>query len=262
MQKTGGYMRKTFTITIIGVLLFFASGCKKEEVVDVQILLDQDVMVVGEQQYATYQLTPDKEDNLHFTWISSKPSVVRIDQDGNCHALATGKATISIVFEGRLNLTAEKEIIVLSIPSEKESTVITENAILVTTIDQTILHDSSNRIMVTVNLTARKEFTAILSTGTFQRLGLIDVAIVNEENKEQKYYLYSELYRMAVTDDEYEFTLLEGESVTRSLSFATLPFVNIEGDETIAPPGTYQVQIRISLFGEDWQDTGLEIVVS
>ena len=86
--------------------------------------------------------------------------------------------------------------------------------------------------------------------------------IVNRTNEKQEYYLYSELYMIAVTDDEYEFTLLEGEMVTRSLQFATLPFVFMAGDEVPAPRGEYQVQVRVALFGEPWLDTGLTIVVS
>jgi hypothetical protein len=255
-------MKKVIMICVFIVVLMSSFGCKVQEDIELEILYQHDVMYVGEQQMLTYQLTPNQKGEFDFTWLSSDDKVINIDENGNCQALTAGKATISLTSQKVKNLSAIVDIFVISLPEAQSSTVTTDYTILEVGIDQTYLDDASDKVMVTVTLTAKKEFTAILSTGSFQRLGLIEMQIVNRTNEKQEYYLYSELYMIAVTDDEYEFTLLEGEIVTRSLQFATLPFVSVTGDEALAPRGIYQVQVRVALFDEPWLDTGLTIVVS
>ncbi|MDY0208629.1 MAG: Ig-like domain-containing protein [Bacilli bacterium] len=255
-------MKKVIMICVFIVVLMSSFGCKVQENIELEILYQHDVMYVGEQQMLTYQLTPNQKGEFDFTWLSSDDKVINIDENGNCQALTAGKATISLISQKVKKLSAIVDIFVISLPEAQTNTLITDYSILEVGISQTYLDHTSDKVMVTVTLTAKKAFTAILSTGSFERLGLIEMQIVNRTNEKQEYYLYSELYMIAVTDDEYEFTLLEGEMVTRSLQFATLPFVFMAGDEVPAPRGEYQVQVRVALFGEPWLDTGLTIVVS
>ena len=261
-DEIGGFMKKVIMICVFIVVLMSSFGCKVQENIELEILYQHDVMYVGEQQMLTYRLTPNQKEEFDFTWLSSDDKVISIDENGNCQALTAGKATISLISQKVKKLSAIVDIFVISLPEAQTNTLITDYSILEVGISQTYLDHTSDKVMVTVTLTAKKAFTAILSTGSFERLGLIEMQIVNRTNEKQEYYLYSELYMIAVTDDEYEFTLLEGEMVTRSLQFATLPFVFMAGDEVPAPRGEYQVQVRVALFGEPWLDTGLTIVVS
>lgn len=253
-------MKKIMMILISMFILVFMFGCKKETI-EIQILYNHDIMYVGEHQTLTYKLIPEKDYNLNFTWTSSDEQVISIDQQGNCQALNTGKTTISIACKEKTSMISTMDIFVISLPKEQESTITTEKTILDVVIDKTNLQDSLDKVTITVTLTARKDFTAILSTGSFKQQGLIEIRLVKATSENQYDSLYSELYNIAVTDDEYEFSLSSGETVIRSLQFATLPFVYFMGDEITAPRGIYKVQVRVAMLNEPWLDTGLEIVV-
>lgn len=59
-------------------------------------LFAPDAMNVGTNAQCNVTITPDNATNKNVTWVSSAPSIIEVDQNGNLTAKSTGTATITV----------------------------------------------------------------------------------------------------------------------------------------------------------------------
>jgi len=143
--------------------------------------------------------------------------------------------------------------------SQTEAVFECEYASFEVTIDKTLLKDMSERVKVSVTMTANEEISKTLGTSTFGREGIIIVRLSSSGDFGGDDDLYSSNYRVKMNAALIEVTLEPGERLTSALEFASYPFTSISGTEKRSPAGKYKVYIGISL--SEMTDTGLYVIV-
>lgn len=152
---------KLLLFTII-TLLF--SACQKEDPVVTLISISNQIeMLIGDSKKMSVSHTPANLPAPTYSWSSSDPSIVAVDNSGNLSALKVGEATITVK-STELNLSASSRVKVN--PIEAQSIKLNPESLDITlgdsiqiealiqpenTTNKTIVWQSSNREIVTIS---------------------------------------------------------------------------------------------------------------
>ena len=140
------------------------------------------------------------------------------------------------------------------------STVESDLAIFVVTIDYAEIDSSNDTITVTVEITAKVDIDQELGTSSYGDLGIIEIRVVSVDDEEIA--LYSEFYDIPVTQDIYAVHIDADDTLIRTMQFARMPFHGGAGGEQPSSTGIYKVQVVAMWVSETvWIDTNITIRV-
>jgi len=139
------------------------------------------------------------------------------------------------------------------------ATIETDRATFVVQINTNTIDDSNPVVTVVVSITAKEEIDQEIGTSSYGDEGIIGLRIVSVFDDEIS--LYSEYYDIPFTPDSQSVHLDIGDSLSRSIQFARMPFHGGAGGELPSPIGTYKVQVALFAPAMAWIDTALFITV-
>lgn len=146
-----------------------------------------------------------------------------------------------------------------------EKVVQSESVEFTVSVDKNIIKGKRDLVTVTVTAVALKDLEVTVSTSSYDKPGAIELQCYTEIDGEE-YILYDDLYGTGQNQELYEFTMLKGESVTRTFKLSRVPphpeyLLHPETRETM-PKGDYKVKVYFVAdkpYWSSWVETDITI---